>query len=131
MATRIREKTKAREEARDVRPHAKAKYIRISANKVNATLALIRGKSYEEAVGILNNMNKASSEPVLKVLNSAASNAENNLSMNKEALYVVKAVAEQGPTLKRFRARAKGRGARILKRTSHISIILDEIAVEA
>ena len=78
-------------------------------------------------MGILNNMNKASSEPVLKVLNSAAANAENNLNMNKETLYVAKAVVEQGPTLKRFRARAKGRGARILKRTSHISIVLDEI----
>ena len=63
----------------------------------------------------------------MKVLNSAAANAENNLNMNKETLYVAKAVVEQGPTLKRFRARAKGRGARILKRTSHISIVLDEI----
>lgn len=127
MATRIREKAIARQEARDSRPHAKAKYIRISPYKVDALLALIRGKNYEEAVGILNNMNKASSEPVLKVLNSAAANAENNLNMNKETLYVAKAVVEQGPTLKRFRARAKGRGARILKRTSHISIVLDEI----
>ncbi|MDD4119973.1 MAG: 50S ribosomal protein L22 [Clostridia bacterium] len=127
MATRIREKTKAREESKDTRPQAKAKYIRISANKVNATLALIRGKKYTEAVAILNNLNKSSSEPVLKALNSAAANAENNLNMNKDSLVVAKAVAEQGPTLKRFRARAKGRGARILKRTSHISVVLAEI----
>ncbi|NLT17955.1 MAG: 50S ribosomal protein L22 [Clostridiales bacterium] len=110
-----------------MRPQAKAKYIRISANKVNATLALIRGKKYTEAVAILNNMNKSSSEPVLKALNSAAANAENNLNMNKDSLVVARAVAEQGPTLKRFRARAKGRGARILKRTSHISVVLAEI----
>jgi large subunit ribosomal protein L22 len=127
MATRSREKTKARDEARVNLPHAKSKYVRISANKVNATLALIRGKKYEEAVAILNNMNKASSEPVLKALNSAAANAENNMNLNKDSLRVIKAVAEQGPTLKRFKARAKGRGASILKRTSHISVVLAEI----
>lgn len=127
MATRTREKSKARKESVDTRPHAKSKYIRISANKVNATLALIRGKKYAEAVAILNNLNKAASEPVLKTLMSAAANAENNLNLNKDSLYIVKAVAEQGPTLKRFRARAKGRGAQILKRTSHISVVLAEI----
>ena len=72
-------------------------------------------------------MNEAASEPILKVVNSAAANAENNLSMNKDTLYVAECFADQGPTLKRMRARSKGRGARILKRTSHITVILDAV----
>ena len=119
MATRIREKAQARAESRDNRPHAVARMIRMSPYKVRSVLDVIRGKSYIEAVALLNAMNKAACEPVLKVVNSAAANAENN------TLYVAECFADQGPTLKRMRARAKGRGARILKRTSHITVILD------
>lgn len=126
MATRIREKAKAREELQN-KPYAVAKYIRISPYKVRAVLDIVRGKRYIEAVGILKNMNKSSSVPVLKVIQSAAANAENNMGMNKDTLYVAECFADQGPTLKRWRARAKGRGARILKRTSHITVVLDEI----
>ncbi len=125
MATRIREKAQARAESRDNRPHADARMIRMSPYKVRSVLDVIRGKSYIEAVALLNAMNKAACEPVLKVVNSAAANAENNLNMNKDTLYVAECFADQGPTLKRMRARAKGRGARILKRTSHITVILD------
>ena len=125
MATRTREKAKARFENREMRPHAVAKMIRISPYKVRKVLDLIRGKSYPYAVALLSEVNKSASEPILKVLNSAAANAENNLNMNKDTLYVAECYADQGPTLKRMRARSKGRGARILKRTSHITVILD------
>lgn len=126
MATRIREKAERREEQKDKRPYAVAKYIRISPYKVRSVLDVIRGKSYNEAVGILKMLNKSSSTPILKVVDSAAANAENNLGMTKDTLYVAECYADQGPTLKRWRARAKGRGASILKRTSHITVILDE-----
>ncbi|MGI6594117.1 MAG: 50S ribosomal protein L22 [Christensenellales bacterium] len=126
MATRIREKAERREEQKDKRPYAVAKYIRISPYKVRSVLDVIRGKSYNEAVGILKMLNKSSSMPILKVVDSAAANAENNLGMTKDTLYVAECYADQGPTLKRWRARAKGRGASILKRTSHITVILDE-----
>ena len=125
MATRIREKAKARLEQKDARPRAVAKMVRMSPYKVRSVLDVVRGKSYNDAVAILSQMNKAASEPILKVVNSAAANAENNLNMNKDTLYVAEGFADQGPTLKRMRARSKGRGARILKRTSHITVILD------
>lgn len=125
MATRVKTKAKAREESRDKRPHAVAKNIRISPYKVRAVLDVIRGKSYTEAVALLNTLNKSSCEPVLKVVNSAAANAENNLGYNKDDLFVAECFADQGATLKRMMARAKGRGTRILKRTSHITVILD------
>ena len=79
-------------------------------------------------MAILKNTQKAACEPLVKLLNSAAANAENNLGMNKNDLYVAECFANAGPILKRMRARAKGSGARINKRTSHITIILDEVA---
>ncbi|MBR6751449.1 MAG: 50S ribosomal protein L22 [Clostridia bacterium] len=108
-----------------MRPHATAKNIRISPYKVRAVLDVIRGKSYIQAVALLKSMNKSSCEPILKVVNSAAANAENNLGMNKDTLYVAACYADQGFTMKRMMPRAKGRGVRILKRTSHITVILD------
>lgn len=126
MATRIKEKAVKREENRDKRPYAVAKHIRISPYKVRAVLDVIRGKSYVEAAAMLKAMNKSSSDPVLKVLNSAAANAENNMGMNKDNLVVAACFADQGTTLKRMMPKAKGRGTRILKRTSHITVILDE-----
>lgn len=125
MATRIREKAKFRQENADRRPMAKAKYIRISPYKVRAVLDLIRGKGYREAVAILENLNKSSSLPVLKVVNSAAANAENNLEMNKDELYVAECYADQGATLKRYIPKAHGRAGGLLKRTSNITVILD------
>lgn len=125
MATRVREKSKSRQENKDMRPHATAKNIRISPYKVRAVLDVIRGKSYIQAVALLKSMSKSSCEPILKVVNSAAANAENNLGMNKDTLYVAACYADQGFTMKRMMPRAKGRGVRILKRTSHITVILD------
>ena len=128
MATRSKEKAIARRENKDKRPHAVAKYIRIAPSKVHVVLDLIRGKNYNEAVAILKTTNKAACEPVLKVMNSAAANAEVNLGMNKETLYVAECFADQGPTLKRVQPVSRGRAYRILKRTSHITVILDERA---
>lgn len=125
MATRVKEKAQARRENADKRPRAVAKYIRISPFKVRQVLAVIRGKSYTEALATLKNTNKSSSEVLVKLLNSAAANAENNLGLDKSDLFVAECFADQGPTLKRIRPRAKGRAYRILKRTSHITIVLD------
>lgn len=114
-----------RAENADTRPHATAKYIRISPYKVRRVLDLIRGKSYREAVGLLENLNKSSSLPVLKVVKSAGANAENNLSLNTDELYVAECYADQGPTLKRYIPMAHGRAGGLLKRTSHITVVLD------
>ena len=126
MAKRLREKAAARKENADKRPHAVAKYIRISPDKVRIVLDIVRGRTYNEAVAILKNTPKAASEPVLKVLESAAANAENNLNMNKIDLYVAYCFANAGPILKRIMPKAKGSAGRINKRTSHITVIMDE-----
>ena len=128
MATRSKAKALVRAENKDRRPKAIAKYIRISPSKVHIVLDLIRGKDYKDAVAILKTTQKAASEPVLKCLNSAAANAEVNLGLNKDTLYVAECFADQGPTLKRMQPVSRGRGYRILKRTSHITVILDERA---
>ena len=124
MATRIQSKSKARKENADQRPRATAKYIRISPFKVRIVLDIIRGLSYTEAAAVLKNTNKSAAPVVLKVLNSAAANAEYK-NISKSDLFVAEAFADQGPTLKRIMPRAKGRAYRILKRTSHITVIMD------
>ena len=126
MAKNMKLKTQRIEENKDKRPRAVAKYIRISPFKVRVVLDLIRGKSVDEAVAILENVSKAGAEPVKKVVMSAAANAEHNLQMNPSDLKVAEAYADQGPTLKRMTPMSKGRGYRILKRTSHITIAVKE-----
>jgi large subunit ribosomal protein L22 len=85
------------------------------------------GKKYNEAVAILENTPKAAVEPIIKVLNSAAANAEHNLNMSKNDLYVAECFAGQGPILKRIQPVSKGRAHRINKRTSNITVILDTV----
>lgn len=87
---------------------------------------LIRGKSVDEAKGILKNTRKAASEYLIKLLDSAVANAENNFSMNKDNLYVSECYVCPGPTLKRMMPRARGSADRILKRTSHMTIVVAE-----
>ena len=128
MAKTMKLKTQRIEENKDKRPRAVAKYIRISPFKVRVVLDLIRGKSVDEAVAILENVSKAGAEPVKQVVMSAAANAEHNLQMNPSDLKVAEAYADQGPTLKRMTPMSKGRGYRILKRTSHITVILDAMS---
>ncbi len=126
MATRSREKAAARRENADKRPRAIARYVRISSRKIKIVVDLIRGKSVKEAQAILMFTPKAASEPVAKLLKSAIANAENNLDLSADTLYVAEAYANQGPTLKRFTPRAQGRATPIRKRTSHITIVLDQ-----
>ena len=85
----------------------------------------MRGKSVNEAVAILENTSKAGAEPIKKVVLSAAANAEHNLGMNVADLKIAECYADMGPTLKRMQPMAHGRGFRILKRTSHITVVLD------
>ena len=126
MATNTREKTKRIAENKDRRPYATARHVRMSPYKVRRALALIRGKSVHEAQAILEYATIISSEPVLKVLKSAAANAEHNMGMSRDELFVSEAFADQGPSLKRMQPVSKGRAHAILKRTSHITVILDK-----
>ena len=126
MATRSKMKSQYRKENADRRPHATAKHIRISSRKVKIVIDLIRGKSVEDAEAILMYTPKAASEPTLKVLRSAIANAVNNLDMDKETLYVAECFVSPGSTMKRIMPRAQGRAYRILKRTSHITMVLKE-----
>ena len=105
---------------------ANLKYLRISPRKVKIVLDLIRGKDVGTATAILLQTPKAASEPVLKLLKSAAANAENNYNMDRNSLYVAECFVCPGPILKRIRPRAQGRAYRIEKRTSHITVVLKE-----
>ena len=102
------------------------KYARISPRKVQIVLDLIRGKDAGTAMAILKNTPKSASEYLIKLLKSAVANAENNFGMNPELLYVSECFVCPGPTLKRMMPRAQGRGDRILKRTSHVTLAVKE-----
>jgi large subunit ribosomal protein L22 len=101
-----------------------AKYIRISPNKVRRIIDQIRGRSYQEALMILEFLPYKACTPICKILNSAAANAENNYNLKKQNLFIKTIFANQGPTLKRMQPRAQGRGYKILKPTCHITVIL-------
>ena len=100
--------------------------VRIAPRKVKVVCDLIRGKSAAEANAIMMNTPKAASELLVKLLKSAVANAENNHNMDPEKLYVAEVSVSPGPVLKRIRPRAHGRAFRILKRTSHITLVLKE-----
>ncbi len=102
------------------------KYARISPRKVNIVNDLIRNKPVGVAMGILNNTPKAASELLIKLLKSAIANAEHNYQMDVDKLYIAEIYANAGPTLKRVQPRAQGRAFRIMKRTSHITIVVKE-----
>lgn len=105
---------------------AVAKYVRMSSSKLKPVTDLVRGKDLNEALTILKFTPGKGSELVEKVVQSAAANAENNHNMNLDELYVAEINANQGPTMKRWRAGAQGRAGMILKRTSHIYVTLKE-----
>jgi len=102
------------------------RYLRISPRKVKIVCDLIRGKSVAQAAAILQTTPKSASEQLLKLLRSAAANAENNHGMDPEKLYVAEISADPGPIIKRIMPRAQGRAYRINKRTSHITIVVKE-----
>ena len=106
---------------------AHAKYVRISPRKVKIVCDLIRGKDTKTAKAILMQTPKAAAELMLKLLNSAVANAENNHDMDPDNLYVSQTYANPGPILKRIRPQARGRAYRINKRTSHITIVVAEM----
>ena len=105
---------------------AQLNYCRIAPRKVKILCDLIRGKDIGTATAILAQTPKAGCEPMIKLLKSAAANAENNHNMDPEKLYVSETYANPGPILKRIRPRAQGRAFRINKRTSHITIVVKE-----
>lgn len=103
-----------------------ARYVRISPRKVQIVANLIRGKDVNEALAILKFTPKKAARLLEKVVKSALANAENNFDMDRDKLYIAQVYANQGPTLKRWRPRAQGRAYPILKRTSHIGVVLKE-----
>ncbi len=125
MARNMKAKAERVEERREKRPYAVAKYIRVSPYKVRTVLDLIRGKSVAEAQAILDNLTNGGAAPTKKVLMSAVANAEHNKGMDRGDLFVAECYANGGTSLKRMQPVSKGRGHAILKRTSHITVILD------
>ena len=103
-----------------------AKYVRMSPSKVKPVCDLVRGKDLNEALTILKFTPGKGAEILEKVVQSAAANAENNFDMNRDNLYVAEVYANQGPTMKRWRAGSQGRASIILKRSSHIEVVLRE-----
>lgn len=103
---------------------AVAKYIRVSPQKARSVANEVRGKDLREALGILKFANRKAADIIIKVVESAAANAENNNNMNKEDLYIKSILIDEGPTMKRFRARAQGRADQIRKRTSHVTVVV-------
>ena len=106
---------------------AKSKYVRQSPYKVRLVLNLIRGLEVNEALNILSFTKRKAAEEIKQVLESAIANAETNLGLKSSNLFISKAIADEGPTLKRFRPRARGRAGRINKRTSHLTIELESV----
>lgn len=103
-----------------------AKYVRMSPSKLKPVADLVRGKDLGEALNILKFTPGKGSEILEKVVESAAANAENNFDMSRDNLYVAEVYANQGPTMKRWRAGAQGRALMILKRSSHVGVTLKE-----
>ena len=102
------------------------RHARISPRKVQIVLDLIRKQDCEKAMAILRYTPKAACEPLEKLLKSAMANAENNFSMDRNNLYVSECYVTPGPTMKRIRPRAQGRAFKVLKRTSHITLVVKE-----
>ena len=108
------------------RASATVRYLRVSPMKARRVVDLIRGLPAQQALDALQFAPQAASEPVYKLLASAMANAEHNLHLDRESLVIVTAYVDEGPTMKRFRPRAQGRAYRIRKRTSHITLQLEE-----
>ena len=125
-ATTAKKEVAKAEKNEELVAKATVKYERISSRKVKIVADLIRGKNVDEAMAILQFTNKAGAEVLTKLLKSAIANAENTKQMAHSKLYIAEIYSNQGPTLKRIRAAAKGSAVRIRKRTSHTTIVLKE-----
>lgn len=117
---------RVRNAQKDTRPSAKLSFARIPVQKACFVLDAIRGKDVQTAVAILAYNPRYASSVIKKLLESAIANAENNNGLAKSNLYVAECYANKAPTMKRIQPRAQGRAYRIEKRTSHITIVLDE-----
>ena len=127
MAKGHRSKIKReRNEVKDTRPSATLTYARVPVQKACFVLDAIRGKDLESAIAIVTYNPRYASALIKKLLESAKANAENNNGLKAENLYVEECYANQGPTMKRIQPRAQGRAYRILKRTSSITVVLNE-----
>ena len=103
---------------------ASALNVRVTPRKARLVIDLVRGKSVKEALGILENTNKAASEPVIKVIKSAAANATNNFGMDEDALYIAEIYANDGLRMKRYLPRAKGSASGLVKRCCHLTVVV-------
>ena len=106
--------------------NAVAKFVRISPRKIRLIMDQVRGKRVEEALNMLSFAPQKGARILKKLINSAVANAEQNSGVDVDALFVKRVYADEGPTLKRFRPRAQGRATRIRKRSSHLTVVLDE-----
>ncbi|MEK7537669.1 MAG: 50S ribosomal protein L22 [Patescibacteria group bacterium] len=113
----------------EVRAHLR--YLHISPRKVRLVVNLVRGLPIDQAVDQLTVLPKRASRPVLKLLNSAVANAEHNFKLERKSLRIKSIVANEGPRLKRYRPRAFGRAAEILKRMTHVTVVLEDLAKTA
>jgi large subunit ribosomal protein L22 len=109
---------------------ASARFVRISPMKARRVVDMVRGMGVDDALALLKFAPQAASETVYKVLESAVANAVSGESLPRETLVVTKAMVDEGPTMKRWRPRAQGRAARINKRTSHITLVVEPVAEE-
>ncbi len=106
---------------------AAAKFIRISPRKIRLIMDQVRGKNVGEALNMLTFAPQKGARILKKLINSAVANAEHDSNIDVDSLYIKQIYADEGPTLKRWRPRAQGRATRIRKRTSHLTVILDEM----
>ncbi len=108
---------------------AVSKYVRISPRKVHILIGAVKGKPVEDGLNILKFMPQKAAYIIEKIIRSAVANADQYPDIDVDSLVIRNIIADQGPTLKRFKARARGRGTRILKRTAHITVILAEDSI--
>jgi len=108
---------------------AVSRYVRISSQKVRMLVGAVKGRRAEDGLNMLKFMPQKAAHIVEKIIRSAVANAEHNMDIDVDSLVIRNITADQGPTLKRFKARARGKGTRILKRTAHITVILAEDSI--
>jgi len=110
---------------------ASARFVRVTPQKARRVINLIRGMSAAEAQTLLRFAPQTASEPIGKVLDSAVANATNNYNLDPRTLVISEAYVDEGPTMKRFRPRAQGRASQILKRTSHITVVVESVNADS
>ena len=123
-AKKEEKKVEAPKKAMPTEARAIAKNVRLTPRKARLVIDLVRGKSVKEALGLLANLNKAASEPVTKLIKSAAANAINNFGMDEDSLYIAQIYANDGLRMKRYLPRAKGSASGLVKRNCHLTVVV-------